>query len=432
MVFCGVHFFWSAMSYVNNKIDVRGDGAVVIYQRPNRDGTINDIYQMRIRVPLLASKGYFRGTTKESHQGRATQVALNKFDELYNRVKSGGTLLGKSFKDLFDEWKVHYPQVSNESQPKYVEWSIKRVGNYPLTFFVEEKKNPKVDSLTQMDFQEYWIYRRNHSIKNGEPFVPSNNTLRKECTLLNMMFSYAFERGYLLKELRIKRPPANKDVRRPAFSKTDYRKLVTGMRKRVREGWGANARDRFYLQQFVLILANCGVRLGELRNLTWGDIEREQYDEEDTMVRVILNISGKTGIREVVCNKGTEVFFMRLYDHRKEELNAHLSTDSFVFCHRDGKPLGSMRKGFDNLLKDLNLTFDSMGRKRTLYSLRHTYATFRLSEEVSPYLLSKQMGTSVDMLEKHYGQVVNRLVATQITKNRTRHNVKVSEKVYPF
>ena len=417
---------------MNDKIDIRGDGAVIIYRRPNRDKTINPTYHMRIRVPLTASKGYFRGTTKESNQGRATQVALNKFDELYNRVKSGGTLLSKSFKDLFDEWKVHYPQVSNESDPKYIEWSVNRVGNYPLTFFVEEKKNPKIDTLTQKDFEEYWVYRRNHSTRNGEPFVPSNNTLRKECTLMNLMFAYAFEKGFLLKELNIKRPQEDKDVRRPAFSKTDYRKLVTGMRKRVREGWGANARDRFYLQHYVLILANCGVRLGEFRHLKWEDIIRENYDDDETGQRVILTVKGKTGIREVVCNKGTESFFMRLYDYRKEELNSHPSPDSFVFCHRDGKPLGTMRRGFDNLLKDLNLTHDSLGRKRTLYSLRHTYATFRLSEEVSPYLLAKQMGTSVEMLEKHYGQVVNRLVATQITKTRSRQTVRVTEKVYPF
>jgi hypothetical protein len=42
------------------------------------------------------------------------------------------------------------------------------------------------------------------------------------------------------------------------------------------------------------------------------------------------------------------------------------------------------------------------------------------------------MGTSVEMLEKHYGQVVNRLVATQITKTRSRQTVRVTEKVYPF
>ena len=44
----------------------------------------------------------------------------------------------------------------------------------------------------------------------------------------------------------------------------------------------------------------------------------------------------------------------------------------------------------------------------------------------------RRMGTSVEMLETHYGQVVNRLVATQITKTRSRQTVKVTEKVYPF
>ena len=150
------------MSDVNNKIDIKGDGSVVIYQRLKFGSPkeINKVFQMRIRIPLSASKGYFRGSTSESNQGRATQVALNKFDELYNKVKSGGTLLGKSFKDLFNEWKVHYPKVSNESLPKYIEWSVNRVGNYPYTFFVDERGNPKVDTITPQDFEDYFSLQK--------------------------------------------------------------------------------------------------------------------------------------------------------------------------------------------------------------------------------------------------------------------------------
>ena len=172
------------MTDVNNKIDVRGDGSVILYQRLKFGSKteISDIFHMRIRIPLSASKGYFRGSTGESNQGRASQVALNKFDELYNKVKGGGTLLGKSFKDLFNEWKVHYPKVSNESLPQYIEWSINRIGNYPYTFFVDEKGNPKVDTITPQDFEEYFIYRKNNSVKKGVPYAPSNNTIRKECT----------------------------------------------------------------------------------------------------------------------------------------------------------------------------------------------------------------------------------------------------------
>ena len=239
---------------VNNKIDVRGDGSVVLYQRANRDGSINQIFQMRIRIPLPVSKGYFRGSTREGNQGRATQVALNKFDELYNKVKGGGTLLGKSFKDLFNEWKVHYPKVSNESHPQYIVYSINRIGNYPYKFFVDEKGNPKVDTITQQDFEDYFIYRENNSMKRGIPYSPSNNTIRKECTLLGQMFSYAFEKGYLPKELKIKKPSPVKDSRRPSFTKEEWRTITTRMRKRVIEGWGhTNEIGSFLINMFLFL-----------------------------------------------------------------------------------------------------------------------------------------------------------------------------------
>jgi integrase len=186
------------------------------------------------------------------------------------------------------------------------------------------------------------------------------------------------------------------------------------------------------MQQYVLILANCGVRIGELRNLKWNEVRRRTYEEDDNTVRLILNVNGKTEIREVVCNKGTEVLFERLYDYRKEQLNAHPSPDTFVFCHQDGTPITSRTKAFDSMVDDLNLKKNFMGKSRTLYAFRYMYATFRLREEVSPFLLARQMGTSVEMLEQHYGQVVNRLVATQITKTRSGQTVKVTGKVYLF
>ncbi|NDD10920.1 MAG: hypothetical protein EB086_14915, partial [Rhodobacteraceae bacterium] len=68
---------------------------------------------MRIRIPLPESKGYFRETTGESHVARAQQIALNKFDELYFKIKSGGSLNTKSFKDLFEEWADDYSSSAN-------------------------------------------------------------------------------------------------------------------------------------------------------------------------------------------------------------------------------------------------------------------------------------------------------------------------------
>jgi hypothetical protein len=58
----------------------------------------------------------------------------------------------------------------------------------------------------------------------------------------------------------------------------------------------------------------------------------------------------------------------------------------------------------------------------------------RLIEGVSPFLLSKQMGTSVEMLEKFYGHVITSEVADRISKTATQHKKSThDEKLhYPF
>jgi len=46
------------------------------------------------------------------------------------------------------------------------------------------------------------------------------------------------------------------------------------------------------------------------------------------------------------------------------------------------------------------------GKKRTLYSLRHFYATHELTKgNVTAYQLAEHMGTSVAMLQAHYGHL---------------------------
>lgn len=57
------------------------------------------------------------------------------------------------------------------------------------------------------------------------------------------------------------------------------------------------------------------------------------------------------------------------------------------------------------MLIEFDLLKDTMGHERTPYSLRHTYATLRLEAGVPIHLLANQMGTSVEMIEKHYGHI---------------------------
>jgi integrase len=194
---------------------------------------------------------------------------------------------------------------------------------------------------------------------------------------------------------------------------------------------GHVGRDRYVTQQYVLILSNCGARVGELCYVRWNDIQTTTLD--DGTKRLYASVKGKTGERKVVFNEGADRYVKNLYDMRKKELGGDVPYDGFVICKRDGTPIGSMKKGFTSVIQFCGLEFNNKGERRILYSLRHFYATQRLSEEVSPYMLASNMGTSVEMLERFYGHVVNDLVVAEITK--TKRNIKppkVGTNNYPF
>ena len=71
---------------------------------------------------------------------------------------------------------------------------------------------------------------------------------------------------------------------------------------------------------------------------------------------------------------------------------------------------------FARFLQKHELQYDvRMSKDRTLYSLRHYYATMALAyDRMTIYTLSKVMGKSVKMIEEHYGHVQLRKKALAI------------------
>ena len=74
---------------------------------------------------------------------------------------------------------------------------------------------------------------------------------------------------------------------------------------------------------------------------------------------------------------------------------------------------------FRNLMRESGLDKDrEVKSQRSLYSLRHTYAHFSiLNETMDVYTLAKQMGTSVKMIELHYGHLQPAQMANVILDN---------------
>ena len=166
-------------------------------------------------------------------------------------------------------------------------------------------------------------------------------------------------------------------------------------------------RQRTYLQHYCLVMANTGCRVGEMRNVTWSNLS--PTSDIDGTPSVILSVKGKTGRRNVIAQPVVVEYLQRLLDFRANELG--LSKTDFqskrmnepIFCSPDGKPVGSYKKSFNTLIESAGVAYAPDGQKRVIYSLRHTYAVFRITAKTPLFQLASNMGTDIRMLMDFYG-----------------------------
>jgi integrase len=89
-------------------------------------------------------------------------------------------------------------------------------------------------------------------------------------------------------------------------------------------------------------------------------------------------------------------------------------SDLLVFRYRNNTQPVDLNKIFARLLREMNIEFGVNGNNRTLYSLRHTYATFELLAGTDIHTLARQMGTSIAMLEQHYSKLTATMAAEKL------------------
>ena len=85
-----------------------------------------------------------------------------------------------------------------------------------------------------------------------------------------------------------------------------------------------------------------------------------------------------------------------------------------VFRFSDGYQPNSLNGTFRRLMRDSGLLKSPEGQNRTLYSLRHTYATLALLEGMDIHTLARQMGNSAAMIERHYSKLTATLAAERL------------------
>ena len=154
--------------------------------------------------------------------------------------------------------------------------------------------------------------------------------------------------------------------------------------------------------------------------LKWKDIQWITTDGERYLQ---FTVSGKRGKRQQIARHNTQDYLERLQLRNpaisKLSFDALLKkrVDDYVFKLRDGTTTNHLNGTFRHLMRDSGL--NKNGENKTLYSLRHTYAHLAILEEnMDVYSLSKQMGTSVKMIEQYYGHITPAHIASKLAGKR--------------
>ena len=383
------------MAHAKDQVSI-ADGQITLYRR---DDVKDPFWQCRIRVK--GHKGYVRRSTGQHDLAKAEQAAWQILGELTQRTSQNLPLKSKNFTEVASSFlrdaETRFREGrTSEGRFEVVRGTLKR---YLIPFFGKTD----VTLIQKKELMEYRKWRQGYWItgpgkgERKKRIVPTTATLKQEWSVLRGVFTHGIEMGLLspliLANLKHDKIKINK---RPAFTSEEYRRLYEFMRSWTKKSTNPKIqKDRELLRDYVLIMANSGMRKGEARTLKWRDVN--SYTNEHG-VWTTLRVKGKTGERLVVCQPGTERYFNRL---RKRPYKTQ--PDDYVFCHKDGEPIADWTS-FSSLIKAAGLERDSQGNKRSIYSLRHTYATLRLENGTNVYWLKQNMGTSVTMIERHYGQ----------------------------
>ena len=164
------------------------------------------------------------------------------------------------------------------------------------------------------------------------------------------------------------------------------------------------------MHDFVLFLANTGLRPDEAKNLQHWDIAVVKDRESGERI-LEIEVRGKRGVGYCKSMPSAVRPYQRLLGRAKPQAVANrlsggavAGSDVQLKYPQPTDPVfpGNHMKLFNGVLARAGLKLDRDGNRRTAYSLRHTYICMRLMEGADIYQIAKNCRTSVEMIEKFY------------------------------
>jgi integrase len=387
-----------------------------------------------------------RATTKQDSLSLAKQVAEDWYLELRGKSRAGLLKSEKTFQQAADQFLKEYGVITEgQRSVRWTEGHGIRLRVHLSPFFGDLG----VSEVTPGKLQEYRVHRMttwadaNSASKSNRPVStkpPSRSTLHNEIVTLRQVLKTAIRHGWLayLPDLSAPYGTRGKIVHRPWFSPAEYKQLYEATRAYAKEPFHDHYRwNAEQVHDYVLFMANTGLRPDEANNLQHRDIEI--VTDRATGQRILeIEVRGKRGIgyckstpqavkpyeRLLSRAKPQQVDSRRQRQRRRAEGLTSTPTETPpILLPEKTDPVfpGSHVKLFNGVLTRAKLKLDRDGNKRTSYSLRHTYICMRLMEGADIYQIAKNCRTSVEMIEKFYAaHIKDTLDAASINVRRSK------------
>jgi integrase len=369
-----------------------------------------------------------RKTTKQDSLSLAKEIAEDWYLVLRGKDRAGLLRTEKTFRQAAEQFLKEYEIITEgQRSPRWVEGHGIRLRIHLLPFFGELG----VSEVTPGKVQDYRVHRATTPSKGevhtpkpatDKPAIhkpPSRSTLHDEIVTLRLVLKTAIRHGWLthLPDLSPPYRTQGKIVHRAWFSPAEYKQLYEATREYAKTPalnhyrWNAEQ-----VHDYVLFLANTGLRPDEAKNLQHRDVTI--VTDDATRQKILeIEVRGKRGVGHCKSTASAVRPYERLLARAlpglpqgkrarirrgetgtgptQEEIKKYPQRIDHVFP-------GNHIKLFNGVLTRTKLKLDRDGNRRTAYSLRHTYICMRLMEGADIYQIAKNCRTSVEMIEKFY------------------------------
>lgn len=367
-----------------------------------------DYWQCRIKVP--GESQYFRRSLKTKNLTEAKDRAKDLFLEVLGKKRAGEAIFEQPADQLIKEYiENEYRSVEfGEKKESRVKTIISQLKHYQN--FIGEKK---ISTIDPEEFRSYLAYRR--KVQSDIRLA----TVINESSSIKHFYKWAIKNGKVKQSSfpvfpKYQTPKKlGETTNRNSLSVEDWRLIYNYIR-----GWNKfvddpeEKKERTKVRYFIHLLLNSGLRFGEARQLRWGDVDVSNNPSDLLESKMTIYVRfGKTGSRTTISRRGDIIAKIK-------KVSKFTSTDDLIFADNEtGLAINKTRlyKYWNEILNETGLIKNDP--KPVYYTLRHTYATWRLYAGLDVFTLSKLMGTSVANIEDHYGHIDIHKKSEVILKN---------------